>query len=433
MLVHSEIETVSVGKRKISKKVSPAKLREIATQGGDKVTAEGCSNLYKFISEGLESKAFTVDQVSYSDVCQALGIVDPFQQHNSVAKFMHESRGFNPVLAQEGFYFHESNPGLLTNSFQTVTQALLSSAVIEGYQRDYGYIGDQLVTTMRSTRQTEKIPGFTALDGPKEVSEGHPYPETGFEDKFVTTTAYKKGRIISVSTESLLFDQTGQINIRMRDIGEAVRQERERVIVRGVQDADSSTRPVFRPGGTAEALYSSSNLNLIGTSGVTGFTSANPLTDWTSVDTVLKMRATKIVDDRVDGTPLPIAGLNSNRCKILVPETLYSTGWYIANASGQVKNTASAVNETNFSNPVQGFIGGLLKSPFVDEVSTTTWYYGDFQRQFIWQEIMPLETFVQGADSEAGFERDTAMRIKVRYYGGIAARDSYLVTKVLGA
>lgn len=227
----------------ISKKVSPAKLREIATQGGDKVTAEGCANLYKFVVTGLESKAFTADQISYADVSAILGVVDPYNQHESIQNFMYESAKFNPAIRAER-YFHESNPGLLPNSFQTVTQALLSSAVIEGYQMDYGYIGDQLVTTMPSSRETEKIPGFKSLGGPREVSAGHPYPETGFEDKFVTTQAYKKGEIISLAAETLLFDQTGKINLMAREIGGLVRQDKERTIVRAVQDADSSTRPV---------------------------------------------------------------------------------------------------------------------------------------------------------------------------------------------
>jgi hypothetical protein len=51
----------------------------------------------------------------------------------------------------------------------------------------------------------------------------------------------------------------------------------------------------------------------------------------------------------------------------------------------------------------------------------------------VWTEIYPVQTFTQGRDSESMFARDVAYRIKVRYFGGMSARDSIYVTKVDGA
>ncbi len=78
-------------------------------------------------------------------------------------------------------------------------------------------------------------------------------------------------------------------------------------------------------------------------------------------------------------------------------------------------------------------VAKILSSPYVDEVSTADYYLGQFSRQFIWNELMPLQTFVQGSGSESAFERDVVLRIKARYYGGLSAVDSVFVTKIDGA
>jgi len=75
----------------------------------------------------------------------------------------------------------------------------------------------------------------------------------------------------------------------------------------------------------------------------------------------------------------------------------------------------------------------VVSSPFVDEVNTDDYYIGDFNRQFVWTEIWPLRTAVQGRDSESAFNQDLIFSIKASYYGGLSAVDSIYVTKIDGA
>jgi hypothetical protein len=70
-----------------------------------------------------------------------------------------------------------------TNLFQTVTGALIARRVIDAYNQTDGLVGDQLVTVETSSVKNEKIAGFTALQGPREVAEGMPYEEASFGDK----------------------------------------------------------------------------------------------------------------------------------------------------------------------------------------------------------------------------------------------------------
>src|SRR5690606_1590580 len=111
-------------------------------------------------------------------------------------------------------------------------------------------------TILPSRYRGQKLAGFKALAGPSEVHEGHPYDESTFEEKYVTTEEAKQGRILSITEELVAFDQTGEINRRAMALGYYLRQERERTIVRAVTDADTAGgKHVYRPNGFGQALY----------------------------------------------------------------------------------------------------------------------------------------------------------------------------------
>ncbi len=118
-------------------------------------------------------------------------------------------------------------------AFSNIIGVLIAAKVIEGYNMP-GYIGDRLVTTMPSKLRQERYAGFTAVGQPRDVAEGMPYEETGFHDKFSTSEAFKKGRLLNLTEEAILFDQTGQLLMRAGKLGEQARLERETVILQGI-------------------------------------------------------------------------------------------------------------------------------------------------------------------------------------------------------
>ena len=117
---------------------------------------------------------------------------------------------------------------------------------------------------------------------------------------------------------------------------------------------------------------------------------------------------------------------------MLVPEALRGTARSIVNST-----EVALVNEdgeTRVANPVHNMLE-VLSSPFIDEqggAAASSWYLGDFKRQFIWTEIWPVQTFLQRAESSSAFDRDVVLRVKARYFGGISAVDTAFVTKVTG-
>lgn len=389
------------------------------------VESLGPEAFYHKICGLLNEKKITSDDFSYYELAEACGVLPQLRS----------LREFTPTTESVPQLLSESNPGVGTNLFQVVTGELIGRKVIEGYEDDSGFVGDKLVAVMPSRLRSQKIAGFKALAGPTNVPEGHPYEESTFEEKYVTTEESKQGRILSINEELIAFDQTGEINRRAMALGYYLRQERERTIIRGVTDADAgSAKYVYRPSGTGQQLYKTdgSNRNWVGSGNTTSssYNAAVPLADWTDVESVLSYRATEVKDDRIDGTARPVVAPVK---QMLVPENLRGTARSIVNST-EITVT-SDVNETKFANPIHN-IAEVLSSPFIDEQggqALNDWYIGDFRRQFVWTEIWPVQTFLQRADSESAFDRDVVLRVKVRYYGGISAVDTVYVTKVDGA
>lgn len=385
----------------------------------------GPEGFYHRICGLLNEEKLTSNDFSYYELAEACGVLPQLRQMNELRE---------PV-SPNSLALVESNPGVGMNLFQVVTGELIGRQVIAGYEDETGFIGDRLVTRLPSRLRNQKIAGFKALAGPTEVPEGHPYEESTFEEKYVTTEETKQGRVLSINEELIAFDQTGEINRRARALGYYLRQERERTIIRAVTDADTSSgKFVYRPTGTGQTLYNTngSNRNWVGVGNTTSsdFNAAVPLVDWTDIEEVLHYRATEVVDDRIDGTPRPLVAPVR---QVLVPENLRGTASSIVNSTEVT--IINGDNQTQVANPVKGLVE-VLSSPFIDEQggqAANDWYLGDFAKQFVWTEIWPVQTFLQRGDNPAAFERDVVMRVKVRYYGGISAVDTAFVTKVDGA
>jgi hypothetical protein len=393
----------------------------------DLISSLGPQGFYHKVCTLLNEQQLSVDDFSYFELADACGVLSQLRCLN---EGLSSSAGGGGVgLLQE------SQPGVNTSLFQVVTGELIGRKVIEGYEDSRGFIGDKLVSVMPSRVRNAKMAGFRALSGPAEVPEGHPYEESTFAEKSVTSRESKQGRILSIQEELIAFDQTGEINRRAMALGFYLRQERERAIVRAVTDADATAgQHVYRPNGVGTPLYRTdgSLRNWVGAGNTTSpeYDAAVPLVDWTDIETVLSYRATEVKDDRVDGTSRPIMAPAS---QLLVPERLRGTARSIIHSS-EITITDDE-RETRLANPVQGMLE-VLSSPFIDEqggAALTDWYLGDFRRQFVWTEIWPVQTFLQRADSEAAFERDVVLRVKVRYFGGVSAVDTLFVTKVSGA
>lgn len=309
-----------------------------------------------------------------------------------------------------------------SGAFPSATGQLIATEVISAYEQTEGFIGDMLVRPMDSNVRGERIVGFTAAMAPKEVIEGEPYKESSLAEKFVGSRETKRGEIMSVTEEAVFFDQTGQLLDRARMIGEAARQDRERRIVQGVIDHDSG-EAVYQPDGSAEQLYASANNNID--------TGTGALQDFTDIQSVMDFHANNVTDDRqTDDGPgqQPLVWMPRI---LLTSMELSQTAWRIVNAT--------LTTNSNIESSTPPAVRQLtpLSSPFINTATTgdqwddnSDWLLGDFQKQFRYKEIWPLQTFRAPAQNPEQFNRDVVARFKVREYGDIIATDERWVVKV---
>ncbi len=324
--------------------------------------------------------------------------------------------------------------------FPTITEKLLSTAMIEGYSPRQS-IADALVPNSTEPKTlTERIPGITMMEGPKIIPPGGTYPTIGFSDKYVNFEQAlfnkKEGYAIEVSEEAIRFDQTNMILSAARDAGMTLQTERERRTVRAVlgigEDTGSTIGGVYFPSGVDTALYRAAAFNLrTDTTPIynhPGQTANSDLENYTDLQEVMTVHAQNIVDDRLLGSGRPIAWTPD---RVLVPVSLASTAANIFQAMGvTVINTFTAgtnneIRTSQGGNALQTLFAGATPQPYssayVDEVSATMWAVFDSRRAFIRVNIFPFATFRSAPGY--GEMRDILFAVRVREWSRVIAKD----------
>lgn len=341
----------------------------------DLIESQGEAGAIEVIRNCLETKKLRPEDFSIREVWEAL--------HGAIRS--------NRDIAES----------IVSSAFPKITGELINAKVINAYNGAIR-IGDMLVTNMPSNLQQETFAGFTEAETPEEVGEGMPYNDSTITEKYVTVRASKFGRTISITEEAIFFDRTSQILVRAQRVGLKAAQYKEKKIMRGVQDLDTN---VYNPSGVATAFYSAGNNNLI---------TSNPFSD-EGLDAVM-LKASQAKDDSLGVIDDDFIDIDLNNAIVLVPQQLRRVAWEYANT---MKAPATAENADNY---FKGLFT-VLSSPYVTQNSATTWYWGDFKQDFIWQDVWPLQTIAAPANHPAAFDKDIKAQIKTRMFGNIGALD----------
>nr|ADY58791.1 hypothetical protein Plabr_1175 [Rubinisphaera brasiliensis DSM 5305] len=198
------------------------------------VESLGPEKFYRKACDLLNEKTLTADDFSYYELAEACGVLPRLR---SVRESMTGEQSAAALL-------RESNPGVSTHLFQVMTGELIGRKVIDGYENSDGFIGDELVTVLPSSLRGQKLAGFRALAGPTEVAEGHPYEESTFEEKYVTTAEAKQGRILSIQEELIAFDQSRSDSPTPRYLRRFLFDQAHRSLHESFSHAFSKTHPV---------------------------------------------------------------------------------------------------------------------------------------------------------------------------------------------
>ena len=301
----------------------------------------------------------------------------------------------------------EITEALSTTAFPKITGSLINKVVQESYQLEYG-IGDQLVTTIPSSVRDETIVGFSGDMEMKEVPEGLEYEEGSFGEKYHKIKNVKKGRLISLTEEMVKFDQTGQMVMQAKRLGEYAKSSREKIIMNAVLELTSSGElAAWRPAGTATTLYSNTS-NDPYTSGTLDNLGANVLADETDLDATMALFS-QFTDE--SGVPITV-----------IPKVLL-VGVSLRGVANKIAYSGQAVEKTVPGGSKNIYTGiQVLATAFIDqELATTAWFMGDPKKQFVYTEVFPLQVLQAKAGNPDEFKRDVVFSFKARFYGGCGA------------
>lgn len=323
-----------------------------------------------------------------------------------VAELLEAKAGAKPELQPDDFSLREIYEAVDVSTFSTLTGTLISKKIMDSYLAA-PTIGDQLVTSFQSSLQVDRVGGAGLRLAMRKIKPGMPYgKDSDIEEAWVQITGSKYGAILDITEEAIMFDQTGQILLEAGKIGLAAAAFKEKHILYTIQD--QAGFEAYYPKGVQTALYSTgagSHLNLI----------TDALVDHTDINAARKLLA-KMTGANGD----PILALART---ILTPVALEMTAGIIYKSPVIIGGANAQPNPyVNMFTP--------LSSPYLDAVSDKDWYFGDFKREFLWKEVIPLQVLTRKSnDNEDSWNRDIIASYKARYYGECGAQDYKFVVK----
>ncbi len=311
-----------------------------------------------------------------------------------------------------------------TTAFLKITGELIGAKMIEAYQRVSG-VADMLAETIPERFKNLNYVGFNSLQDMEEVKEGQPFPQAGSSEKFVGSTDTRKyGQIVNLTKELIFHDQTGQVIMRSNEVGENLAYKKERTIIEAVQDVDPDGQGslLFKPKGVAEALYRSSGTTNAPT---VNLKTSNALTDFSNIDEAIQVFVAMVNETNQKLTiPAPLT--------LLVPESLMDKAALVTNPlTIHLNNDGGSTFGTQASTAngvhARRSITNVLSTVHLDGQSKTTWYLGNFQKQFKWREHWGLTVETGGQNLDSFFTNDVAFAVKGSWYGGPLIMDDKFV------
>jgi len=160
-------------------------------------------------------------------------------------------RGLDPRNTG-GVSLLEAGEGVDATAFLNVAGQVIYSKILDAY-RNEAFVVSRLVDTIPTRLDGEIIPGVGRLgDDATEVHPGMPYPNVGFGEDYIETPATTKhGLIVPVTKEAIFFDRTNLVLSRAAEVGEILGLNKEKRLVDLVVGATNN----YKHNGTSHDTY----------------------------------------------------------------------------------------------------------------------------------------------------------------------------------
>lgn len=313
---------------------------------------------------------------------------------------------------------------------------LTSALVVIGVNEAYESISDptpELVTDVDDMKRESSFIGVLSADKSDitRKTELDTYTEFGASEESFHVGHLDQGFQIVLSQS--LIDEADLPNIvaRLTAVGELAKTYQVEQVLRRITDHDGSAssgaEPYVLHGPTSSAgraLYVTSNaapLDRLPTSG--NRITSNPLADIANLEAA-RARLSSMKDSRGKRIHIPL-----ERRKLLIPDALMLKAWTLTNSVG-VPGSFNEVNMFGPNGPARP--RAIISDARMDDLSTSAWYYGDFQRQFFrkWK-VRPEVVTYGGASTLPYTTRREALRVRIGWDMEVGARDFVYVVQCL--
>jgi hypothetical protein len=316
----------------------------------------------------------------------------------------------------------EAGEAVDTTAFLNIAGQVVYSKIMHSYRQE-AFVVSNLVETIPTRMDGEKIPGVTPIDGDAaEVKPGMPYPSLGFgEDYIETPSTTKHGFIVPVTKEAIFFDRTHLVLSRAAEVGELLGLNKEKRLIDVVTGVTNS----YKWKGTSHNTYQT-------TSPWTNVKSGNELVDWTNVDAAEQLFAEML--DPHTGEPVLI------RANTVLVMPAYRHAALRIFYAPEVR-TDSGDTATIAANPLGNYqvydsrlaYRRIVASGVAADNAKKWWFMGNFKKAFAYMENWPITVTQSPPGSEADFNADIVVRFKASERGAAAVLNPRYVVKCFDA
>lgn len=207
---------------------------------------------------------FSPDNRQIGDYIRARTLVESGHPNDSKALLESTGIGIDPTAFAD------------INAFTAVVGGLIEVKILESFQNP-ALIADQLMPAEATRLNGQKVIGVQAIgDRGRQRKPGEPHVRAQFGERWIETPETRENALaIDVLKEAVFFDLTGQILQQAATVGYELAYRKELEVIDTIIGVTNS----FKYNGTAYNTYVTSKtlgyLNSI----------ANPLLDWTSIQT----------------------------------------------------------------------------------------------------------------------------------------------------
>jgi len=314
---------------------------------------------------------------------------------------------------------------VMSSAFPLLSGGLTVAGVNDAYDA-VPTVGQDLVTDMDDRKKDSTYAGITSEDlGVESVKEGDPYPQILAGEETYKISHLRNGRRLSITQEMIDENDIAGIVQRVNALGEIAAELIEELTLKRVTDLNGSTAAAAEPyvlhNPTGTTLYTTT-ANSPGTKAPSG-TQVNNNT----LAGVENLEAIRVVLAAMKNTRGKRIAIPMNRCTLLVPDALASVASVILGS----EMVSGVENELSDWGPRGRHRPMLRTTPKLDDLSTTAYYLGWFDKQFIrkWKQRFQIVSLQEG--TEAFLQRGIAFQARIGWDCEVGASDYVYVVRSL--